>query len=67
MTVLRCFLIDGNIVCDLFTASSDEQDKCRILSQFTSPNSNLNVIVATFAFGIGVDAPDMHLVCHWGP
>ena len=62
-----CFLIDGNVACDLFTASSDEQDKCRILSQFTNPASSLKVIVATSAFGMGIDAPDICLVCHWGP
>ena len=62
-----CFLINGNIVCELFTASSDQQDKSRILSQFTSCNSDLKVVVATSAFGMGIDARDVHLVCHWGP
>ena len=56
-----CFLINGNIVCELFTA---QQDKSRILSQFTSCKSDLKVVVATSAFGMGIDACDVHLVCH---
>ena len=38
------------------TYLQDEQDKHRILLQFTSPNNNLKVIVA----------PNLYLVCHWG-
>ena len=62
-----CFLINRNIVCELFTASSDQQDKSRILSQFTGCNSDLKVVVATSAFEMGIDARDVRLVCHWGP
>ena len=59
--------IDGDVTCELFTASSHENDKTRILAQFTKMNTSLKVIVATVAFGMGIDVPDIRHVIHWGP
>ncbi len=39
--------------------------KNKLLKQFTS-SSTLRVIVATSAFGMGVDCPDVRQVIHWG-
>ena len=54
-------------MCKLFTASSHENDKTRILAQFSRPNTHLKVIVATIAFGMGIDVPDIRHVIYWGP
>src|SRR5277367_217488 len=34
--------------------------------EFPKPNSTIRVLIATVAFGIGVDIPDVTLVIHWG-
>ena len=54
------------LICDMFTRSSHAEDKERILSQFTNPNSTLRVVVATIAFGMRIDAPNVRTLIHWG-
>ena len=38
-----------------------------ILMAFSSPNSNLRVVIATIAFGMGLDCPNVRRIIHWGP
>jgi len=40
--------------------------KQMIKSLFTKPGSTLRVIIATTAFIIGIDCPDVHQIIHWG-
>ena len=37
------------------------------LSAFTKPDSSLRVLIATIAFGMGVNPPDVCCVLHCGP
>ena len=39
--------------------------KSKLLNQFTS-SSALRLIIATSAFGMGIDCPDVRQVIHWG-
>ena len=40
--------------------------KVKILEQFTLPHSSLRVVIATVAFGMGVNCPDVRQIIHWG-
>ena len=48
----------------MFSASTEEKD---ILLSFTDPQSSLRIVVATIAFGMGLDAPDAGRIIHYGP
>ncbi len=52
-------------VADLYSHCTHPSVKNKLLKQFTS-SSTLRVIVATSAFGMGVDCPDVRQVIHWG-
>ena len=58
---------DREHVCQLYTACTAEDTKDYILKSFTSHTGAVRVVVATIAFGLGLDAPDIRQTIHWGP
>ena len=50
-----------------FTVCLDERSKNQILKKFKFIHSNCRVIIATVAFSLGIDIPDIQYVLHWGP
>ena len=50
---------------DMFTSVTDEDVKETIISKFTR-ESNLRIVVATMAFGMWLDCPDVRQVIHMG-
>lgn len=52
---------------DMYTSCNNSHVKKEILEAFTSPDSPLRVVIATIAFGLGVDCPDVRRIIHLGP
>lgn len=52
---------------DRFTACTYESVKDTILQVFPKPSGHMRVIVATIAFAMGLDCPNVRHVIHWGP
>ena len=59
---LAAFLIEQNWACRFFHAGLQPHEKKDIQDDFKA--GALRVIVATNAFGMGVDKPDVRLVVH---
>ncbi|XP_019854955.1 PREDICTED: ATP-dependent DNA helicase Q-like SIM [Amphimedon queenslandica] len=53
-------------VIDMYTRASTISKKEQVLSAFCTPNGVLRVVIATTAFGMGVDCSDIHHIIHWG-
>lgn len=64
-----CLYAEGRstAICNIFTAVTDSGVKDAILDEFTKPDGSLRIVVATIAFGMGLDAPNVRCVIHWGP
>ena len=58
-------LVDRRLV-DMYFAGTDDDIRKRILNNFTT-KSPLRIVIATIAFGLGVDCPDTHVIVHVGP
>ena len=54
-------------IVDMFTACTHPTVKNIISKQFQQPYNLLCVTVATVAFGMGLDCPNVHRVIHWIP
>ena len=53
-------------IVDMFTACTHPTVKNIILRQFQQPNSALRILIATIAFGMGLDCPNIRRIIHWG-
>lgn len=51
----------------MFTACTVPEVKESILESFKETRGNLCVVIATIAFGMGLDCPNVKRVIHWGP
>lgn len=51
----------------MFTACTHPAVKDSILASFTTAQSTLRIVVATIAFGMGLDCPNIRRIIHLGP
>ena len=56
-----------NAIVDMYHSGTDSENQDRITRRATDPSSGLRCIVATVAFGLGVNMTDVDLVINWGP
>jgi len=62
-------LYNGHLECrlvEVFTAVSTPKMREAVLKEFCKPDTKLRVLVATTAFGMGVDCPDIDIIINWG-
>lgn len=51
----------------MYTRASSPENKNQVLYNFSDSKGKLRLVIATSAFGLGVDCPDIRAVYHWGP
>ena len=52
---------------DMYTSASTASMREKVLRNFSKENCTLRVLIATTAFGMGVDFPDIRKIFHWAP
>ena len=57
--------LDRFRLVDMFSHCTHESVKSTIMTQFTT-KSPLRIVIATVAFGMGIDCPDVRQIIHWG-
>ena len=71
MSQLGVHAFDGprvteNRIVDMYHSHLLQEDQTRILEQFTSADGKMRFLIATVAFGMGMDVGDVSVVFHWG-
>jgi len=50
----------------MYTRASTSEMKQKVLNSFVTVNGKLRVVIATTAFSMGIDCPDIRTVVHFG-
>ncbi len=55
-----------NLIIGMVHASTPADAKAHIMEDFPKQNGILKILIATVAFGMGVNIPDVRQIIHWG-
>ena len=58
--------LQKNRLVDMYTRACRPEFKESLLDLFVQPGNHLRVVIATTAFGMGIDCPDINRIIHWG-
>lgn len=61
-----CPNVAGHRLVDMYTRVLTVEKKEEVLCTFSKSDTSLRLVIATSAFGMGVDCPDIRTVVHWG-
>ena len=50
-----------------YHGETEPEDQQRIITNFRPPNGRIRLVIATVAFGLGLNIPDVRYILHWGP
>lgn len=51
---------------NIFTTATTPEMRGKVLAEFCKDNTNLRLVIATSAFDLGIDCPDIIRVINWG-
>ena len=54
-------------IVDMYTSCTQEKVKENIVKSFCLSTGHLRIVIATIAFSMGLDVPDIRQIIHWGP
>ena len=54
-------------IINIYTRACTVTNRQEILTHFCNTKGMLHVVIATTAFGMGIDCSDIRTVYHWGP
>ena len=59
--------IHYNHLITMYHSSATQPTKEKIITSFCQQESKLRILIATSAFRLGIDCPDIRHIIHWGP
>ena len=56
-----------NVILEMLHSCTPKSNKDAVLTSFNDAKGNIRILVATIAFGMGMDCKGVHRTIHFGP